>query len=407
MTDAASASAAAASVVRRSAARLIALLAAPTRDIPLAEDVLGDAVERALLRWPVDGVPDNPEAWLLTVARNRQRDLLGGAARTRSAPLDEESVMHTIDDALEGLDAIPDKRLELLYVCAHPAIDPGIRTPLMLQTVLGVDAAVIARAFAVPESAMAQRLVRAKRRIKLAGIPFVVPTKRDLAGRTSAVLEAVYGAYALDSTESGELAFEALHLAMTTATLLPDDAEAAGLAALIALSLARVDARVVSGEYVPLDGQDTALWSRPLIETGERMLTHAFALGRPGRFQLEAAIQSAHDSRIDGGVVDVRALVDLHAALVAVQPTLGSRVAHAAAVGRADGASAGLDVLEAMAPAAERFQPYWATKAHLLEAIGAPESSAAYARAIELCDDPPARRHLERRRAALETAGPD
>jgi RNA polymerase sigma-70 factor (ECF subfamily) len=392
-----------AELTRHSYGKVLAVLAAPTRDIAAAEDALADALERALARWPEDGIPANPEGWLLTVARNRLRDLWKSAGYRTAAPLDESDYASTpLDDHMP---AIPDRRLELLLVCAHPAIAQNIRTPLMLQSVLGVEAAAIATAFAVEPATMAQRLVRAKKRIRDAGIPFQLPERDDLAQRLPAVLEAVYGAYSIDWQLASQgapiesLSAEALHLALVLAELLPDEPEVLGLAALVCLSEARRPARrTADGGFVPLDDQDTRLWDSALIARGEALLRRAHERATPGRFQYEAAIQSAHCARAGQGGVDMAALRKLHRAVLRVAPSLGAAVASAAVDGEIDGPDAGLRSLESIDDrAVERFQPFWTTRAHLLAEAGrAAEAADAYRRAIELTADPGVANYLLR-----------
>ncbi|MFE7509533.1 RNA polymerase sigma factor, partial [Promicromonospora sp. NPDC057488] len=398
--------------------RLLALLAARDGDIQRAEDALAEAFERALTHWPADGVPANPDGWLLTVARNRLRDVYRSAAYRTTVPPGtgpEPAVPPEETDP----DRIGDRRLELMFVCAHPAIEAGIRTPLMLQTVLGVEAADIAAAFAVPAPTMAQRLVRAKRRIRDARIPFRIPARPEVPARLPPVLEAVYGAYAIDWRGAapevrGSLTGDALTLALLLADLLPEP-EVLGLAALLCFSLARADAREADGVLVPLDEQDVARWDGALIERGEALLRRALAgppdpsdpsdpSDPPGRFRLEAAIQSVHCARARTGRTDWPALVTLHRALLRVAPTLGGRVALAAVVARVDGAGAGLAALDEIAasdPASGRFQPLWATRAHLLATLGeGDDARAAYAKARSLTTDPAVRAFLADRSVA-------
>nr|WP_236734787.1 DUF6596 domain-containing protein [Mycolicibacterium peregrinum] len=395
-------------MVGRSYGRLLALLAAQSRDIAAAEDALADALERALQRWPRDGVPANPEAWLVTVARNRLRDMWKSPAYRLTGPWTEDH-----DVAWEMADpaaVIPDCRLELMLVCAHPAIAADIRTPLMLQTVLGVEAAAFASAFAVAPATMAQRLVRAKKRIRDTGIPFTLPERADLDARLPEVLEAVYGAYSIDwlsvpqTTTVESLSSEALHLAMVLVELLPEEPEVLGLAALMCLCEARRPARLDSdGNFVALDDQSRDRWDGELRARGERLLARAHGFARPGRFQYEAAIQSAHCAPD----VDRHALRKLYRALMRVGPSLGAAVALAALDGEIDGADAGLRTLDTIADrSAGVFQPAWVTRGHLLAEAGrVDEAAAAYRRAIELTADDAVRTYLAGRLMGLRSTG--
>lgn len=394
-------------VARDSYGRLLALLSAATSDLATAEDALADAFERALRTWPQQGVPGNPDGWLLTVARNRLRDGWKSATVRRNRPLDVErdAPVH-LDDI--DLDAIPDRRLELMLVCAHPAIDRAAHTPLMLNTVLGFTAGQVGRVFSVPASTMATRLVRAKRRIKAARIPFRTPDRADLPVRMAGVLEAVYGAYVIDWATTGPqarpLPSEALHLAEVLCSVVPDDPEARGLAALVQLSAARNRARTDrQGRFVPLPEQDPSLWNRRLIERAHAHLRAAYQLGQVGRFQIEAAIQAVHCARTPTGATDWPTLLTLHRLLHSVAPSLGSGVAFAAVTAEAEGPAVGLAMLEDVVDAAgaqgRRFQPARAVRAHLLDRLGRGEEAvAAYGSAIDLTHDTAERQYLQRRR---------
>jgi RNA polymerase sigma-70 factor, ECF subfamily len=394
---------AAAAVARDSYGRLIAYLAARSHDIAAAEDALGDAFAAALAHWPVDGVPDAPEAWLLTTARRRLHDrwrhgkVEAGAEETLRIVFGE---LATVTPEAQ----FPDERLKLMFVCAHPAIDPAARSALMLQTVLGLDAARIASAFLVAPATLAQRLVRAKTKIRAAGIAFEVPREDEWPERLTDVLEAIYVAYgtgwddvAGTDPETCGLAQEALTLAAMLVRLVPDAAEAWGLVALIAFCQSRAAARRnAAGDYVPLAAQDPASWDGELLALGEAALQKAAALGVPGAFQIEAAIQSAHTQRRLGASVPDGAIVALYDALVALQPTIGARVSRACAVAAADGAEAGLAALAALAATDVRgYQPYWAALAHLAAAAGDAETARlARERAVGLSTDPAVRRFL-------------
>jgi predicted RNA polymerase sigma factor len=394
-------------VARESYGRLVAYLSVHTHDLASAEDALSDALVKALTAWPRDGVPQNPEAWLLTTARH---SIIDAVRHQRVVSESEPTLKLLTENFMETTLSthFPDERLKLLFVCAHPAIDPAMHTPLMLQAVLGLNAERIAGAFLISPKTMGQRLVRAKTKIRDGGIQFEIPDQRDLPERLDAVLEAIYAAFGIGWDDMAgvdqrghDLAEEAIWLARVLLQLMPNEAEVHGLLALMLHCDARRAARrSPEGGYVPLSEQDPKLWSQPLMEEAEHHLAQAAKHGRVGRFQLEAAIQSVHAERARSGRIDWTAIAQFYEQLNRIAPTLGRRTAYAAAAAKANGAQRGLAILNAIDPnAVSAYQPYWAVRAYLLQLLdNTAEAREAYDRAIGLAEDPAVREFLIRRR---------
>jgi predicted RNA polymerase sigma factor len=398
-------------VARRSYGKLVAFLAARTRDVSAAEDALSEAFAAALEDWPRNGCPSNPEAWLMTVARRKMIDVARRRAHRRDAAADLQLIAEELEAASADVD-IPDQRLALMFACAHPAIDAGIRAPLILQVVMGLDAATIASAFLMSPAAMGQRLVRAKNKIRNARIPFRIPEREELRDRLDTVLDAIYASFTqgwIDPTGTDtamrDLADEAIFLGRLVTDLLPAEPEAMGLLALMLHAEARRRARRdTRGEYVPFAEQDTALWDSQMIDEAESILLRASKMESIGRYQLEGAIQSAHVHRRRTGHTNWESILQLYDALLTLSGSPVVAINRALAIAETDGASAALTAMQELAadPRLAEYQPYWAARAELLTKTAAhAEARRAYEIAIGLEPDPAVRAFLQRRQSSL------
>lgn len=401
---------------RQAYGRLIALLCQRGADLAQAEDALSSAFVRALDRWSNHGIPESPEAWLLTTARRILIDQARHAEVERRAQAD---VMMLIERLEQGPADVADRRIDLMMLCAHPSVAANTRAPLMLQTVLGLTAKHMSAAFLISPAAMGQRLARAKRAIRDSGSPFCVPPEEE-ASRLPDVLDAIYAAFgtAYEIVEHAKnvrhgLAHEAIWLGQILAHQREESAEVHGLLSLMLFVQSRVDARRNSdGQFTPLSKQDRQCWDWRLIARAEHHLNKAAALRQPGRYQIEAAIQSHHVLCEPEQGPDWKAIAGLYDALVVCAPTVAAWVGRAAALGEAQNPAAGLAALQYLPDdRVAGYQPYWAVRAHLLSnaIVGNPDhrekARYAYSRAIGLSEDEAVRAFLREQQKRLDTTG--
>ncbi|WP_024805786.1 RNA polymerase sigma factor [Nocardia sp. BMG51109] len=385
--------------------QVVATLIGATGDWDLAEDCAQDAFAAALSTWPRDGVPDRPGAWLTTTARNRAMDRLrrNAAASTKLRQL----AVLSRGPVEPPVDAIPDERLRLIFTCCHPALPFPARVALTLRTLAGLTTAEIAKAFLTAESTMAQRLVRAKRKIVEAGIPYRVPPPELLPQRLSAVAAVLYLIYNQgydDESGARGLAAEGIHLARVLTRLLPTEPEARGLLALMLLIEARRESRITNGVLVTLEDQDRSRWDRAMIAEGVRTLDDALAMRRPGPYQVQAAIAACHATAPDAAATDWPQIAALYRELARLSPSPVIDLNRAVAVAMADGIPAGLALVDELDKSG-RLNNYYllpATRADLLRREGrVSEAAAAYEAALELAPTDAERRYLTGRLHSL------
>jgi RNA polymerase sigma-70 factor (ECF subfamily) len=365
-------------------------------DFDLAEEATQEAFAVAAERWPAEGMPVSPAGWLITTARNRAIDRIR-RDRTLTAKYKLLGVSHVVEEADMEEIAFPDERLELVFTCCHPALATDVQVALTLRTLGGLSTEEIARAFLVPEATMAQRLVRGKRKIKAAGIPFRIPPAHLLPDRLSAVLAVVYLIFNEAYDGRGELAEEAIRLGRALVELMPDEPEAYGLLALMLLHDSRRGARFHDGELVLLADQDRSLWDGDLIEAGRAALNRALALHGRGPYVLQAAIASLHAAQRS----DWPQIAALYGELARLTRSPVVELNRAVAVGEAEGLEAGLRRLDGLA-GLDAYSYFHAARADLLRRLARPaEALPAYERALELTRSEPERRFLARRIAEL------
>ena len=409
---------------REDSGRAVATLIRVTGDFELAEEAVQDAFIAALETWPERGIPERPGAWITTTARNRALDRLRRAKRFREkaeivgrqALIDEElAAVEPGDIGPEDPMAIEDDRLRLIFTCCHPALAPEIRVALTLRTLGGLTTPEIARAFLISETTLAQRLVRAKRKIRDAGIPYRVPPDHLLPERLASVLQVIYlvynegyGASSGDELIRRDLTAEAIRLGRVLVGLMPDEPEALGLLALMLLHDARREARVGSdGEIVLLEDQDRSLWDTGRIAEGGELLERAMRMRRPGPYQLQAAIAAVHDAALTDGSTDWRQIAALYGSLAVATGSPVVELNRAVAIAMADGPAVGLALVEQIADSGQLAEyPYLhAARADLLRRLGRSEEAvSAYRRALELTSNDKERSFLDRRIRELITA---